>query len=431
MKLFRTHIVSLLVLPLIVGGFVLGLTTSTPLVYAATCNPNSLQTVAYGQDSAAVTDAQACLIQVGYNIPAGATGYYGGQTSNAVTQFYASWYGSWPGTSIGPQGVATLRNRVNSQNSTSQPSSSPSPSSVPNRPTFSYFTASPSSVSAGQSSTLSWSVNNASICNASGGWSGGYAPSGSKSVSQTSSTVYTLTCNGASGGSVSQSVTVTVNGAPVSGLSCQSAPVALGQTTVMKNIGDSYTVNWTSNSLAGSGTCILFKPDGSSSNVPCTSSIVTSQSVPGQYTYRIENISKDSNGNAVTVTSQPATITILGTLTNSVPGAVSPVVSSPVINQWYAQSEGSLPAPVCTMTANPPLVISPANTSKLSWSCNQTISGCSISQGIGPVASVGSISTPVLSNKTTVFTLSCPDAADSSVTVTLSAPKVIEVLPQQ
>ncbi|MEK7195642.1 MAG: hypothetical protein AAB659_00105, partial [Patescibacteria group bacterium] len=49
-------------------------------VFAATCDPNSLQTVAYGQTSAAVTNAQACLIEVSYNIPAGATGFYGGQT---------------------------------------------------------------------------------------------------------------------------------------------------------------------------------------------------------------------------------------------------------------------------------------------------------------------------------------------------------------
>jgi len=71
--------------------------------------------------------------------------------------------------------------------------------------------ANPLSVTAGNSSTLSWSSSHATSCVASGGWSGTQATSGSKSVTPSGTTTYTLTCSG-TGGSTSKSVTVTVTG---------------------------------------------------------------------------------------------------------------------------------------------------------------------------------------------------------------------------
>jgi hypothetical protein len=86
-----------------------------PLTYAqteVTCNPDTLTPVRYGQKSTAVKNVQACLIQAGYDIPAGATGYYGPQTVNAVKKFYAEWYGAWKGYSIGPKGIEKLKTLV-------------------------------------------------------------------------------------------------------------------------------------------------------------------------------------------------------------------------------------------------------------------------------------------------------------------------------
>jgi hypothetical protein len=86
-----------------------------PLTYAqteVTCNPDTLKPVSYGQRSTAVKNVQACLIQAGYDIPAGATGYYGKQTVNAVKQFYAEWYGAWSGYNIGPKGIEKLKTVV-------------------------------------------------------------------------------------------------------------------------------------------------------------------------------------------------------------------------------------------------------------------------------------------------------------------------------
>jgi hypothetical protein len=81
-------------------------------VRAQTCNPDALVPVKYGQRGSAVRNAQACLIKAGYSIPAGATGYYGVQTRNAVKKFYADWYGAWGGNTLGPKGVAELKSRL-------------------------------------------------------------------------------------------------------------------------------------------------------------------------------------------------------------------------------------------------------------------------------------------------------------------------------
>lgn len=71
------------------------------------------------------------------------------------------------------------------------------------------LTASPASISSGQSSTLTWSFTNATSCTASGGWSGTKATSGSQSVTPIVTTTYTLSCTD-SGGSATQSATVTL-----------------------------------------------------------------------------------------------------------------------------------------------------------------------------------------------------------------------------
>ncbi len=74
------------------------------------------------------------------------------------------------------------------------------------------FSANPTAVNAGQSSTLTWSSANATGCAASDGWAGNKATSGSESTGALSATKnYTLACTG-SGGTTQRSVTVAVNG---------------------------------------------------------------------------------------------------------------------------------------------------------------------------------------------------------------------------
>jgi hypothetical protein len=72
------------------------------------------------------------------------------------------------------------------------------------------LTASPTSITSGSSSTLSWSSTNATSCAASGGWTGAETTSGTSTVKPTSTTTYALTCMG-TGGTANASAIVTVS----------------------------------------------------------------------------------------------------------------------------------------------------------------------------------------------------------------------------
>jgi hypothetical protein len=66
-------------------------------------------------------------------------------------------------------------------------------------PTIS-FSASPTSVTAGQAATLTWNSTNATSCSASGAWSGSQPTSGSASTGALNqASTYTLTCTGTGG----------------------------------------------------------------------------------------------------------------------------------------------------------------------------------------------------------------------------------------
>jgi inhibitor of cysteine peptidase len=101
----RTHFQSYLFLSIFLGAFLFVGNT-----FAATCAPTSLTQVSFGQSGANVANLQQCLIDAGYGIPAGATGYYGAQTQTAVKEFYRARLniGDWDGNSVGPQGRSQL-----------------------------------------------------------------------------------------------------------------------------------------------------------------------------------------------------------------------------------------------------------------------------------------------------------------------------------
>ncbi|MBL8031704.1 MAG: SBBP repeat-containing protein, partial [Candidatus Doudnabacteria bacterium] len=99
-------------------------------------------------------------------------------------------------------------------------SNTPPPST--SAPTISSFTASPTSITAGQSATLFWSVSGATSLSINQGV-GTVAGTTSKSVSPTATTTYTLTATNSSG-SVTASATVTVN--------------AVAPTTIVDGYGD-------------------------------------------------------------------------------------------------------------------------------------------------------------------------------------------------
>jgi len=90
-------------------------------------------------------------------------------------------------------------------------SPSPSPASGSSAPTVTSFIATPSTINAGQSTTLSWQVTGATTLSVDGGV-GNVTGLTSKTVAPAQTTIYTLTAAN-SAGSVTSRVTVTVNAA--------------------------------------------------------------------------------------------------------------------------------------------------------------------------------------------------------------------------
>ncbi len=113
------------------------------------------------------------------------------------------------------------------------------------------FSASPASITSGESSMLTWASTDATSCTASGGWTGTKLTSGSQSVSPTVNTTYALTCVGA-GGSASKSASISVSApivildttfptvsisSPTTGTSYTSAQTVSIQATASDNVG--------------------------------------------------------------------------------------------------------------------------------------------------------------------------------------------------
>jgi thermitase len=107
------------------------------------------------------------------------------------------------------------------------------------------LSASPAAITAGQSSTLTWSSTNATACTAAGAWGGTQPTSGTAVVSPTANATYTLTCTGASGSaSASASIVVSPATAP------PATPTGLAPTP----LDSSVTLTWNANTesdLAG------------------------------------------------------------------------------------------------------------------------------------------------------------------------------------
>ena len=97
------------------------------------------------------------------------------------------------------------------------------------------LSASPNTITAGGSSVLNWSSQNAASCSASGGWSGAQSGSGSFTVAPTSTTSYTITCTGPNG-SGHAAVLVTVQAAspaPIVNLTASNGNISAGGSSTL------------------------------------------------------------------------------------------------------------------------------------------------------------------------------------------------------
>ncbi len=262
------------------------------------------------------------------------------------------------------------------------------------------LTTNPTSITQGQSSTLTWSSTNATSCTASGGWTGTKTTSGTQAVSPTANTTYTLTCTGA-GGSANQSVTVGVSAATAYNLvystsASRSNPAALNGAVVSGGIyvfltpetnitGD---VLFYIDNVSGSGTA--YKTE---SNAPYDlAGTNTSNGSAAPY-----NTAQLSNGTH-TVTVRLNTNTVL-------------------TSTFTVANSSSTPAPTVTLTTNP-TSITQGQSSTLTWSSTNATS-CTASGGwTGTKTTSGTQAVSPTAN--TTYTLTCTGAggsANQSVTV--------------
>jgi hypothetical protein len=126
----------------------------------------------------------------------------------------------------------------------------------PPPPTVS-LTPNPASVPVDQSSTLTWSSTNATVCEASGGWSGTEPTSGGASTGAvTASTAYTLTCAG-TGGSTSASATVNITATPGVIVTPRYSALTLSQSQQFTaSVPGGGAVAWSVDGIAGGSTTI-------------------------------------------------------------------------------------------------------------------------------------------------------------------------------
>src|SRR3989344_5425397 len=250
------------------------------------------------------------------------------------------------------------------------------------------ITSSASSINAGQSVTLGWGTSNATSCTGSASpadsnWSGSITPvgGGSRSVSPTQTTTYTLSCSGP-GGSASNSVTITVI-PPVGPTTCTSS----GSSSISKLVNQSFTINWCAinvSSWSASGPGLSRSGGAVGSTAQQFNSSLTLSS-PGTYIYNIV-------GNGATTVTRSMVVTISSASTLTINLSANP--TSINTGQSSTLTWSTTNATSCSASGG--------------WSCGKSTSG---SESVSP-------------GSTTTYTLNCsgPSGNDSrSVTVTVSA----------
>lgn len=146
-------------------------------------------------------------------------------------------------------------------------------SSTPN-PVIASIGASPTALTVGQSTTLTWSSSNATECQASGAWNGTVALSGTQlfTPSAAGTSTYTLTCNGVTS---SASVVAANAATPIPTVSLSLAPASVPT-------GQAATLTW---STTNATSCVA--SGAWAGNQGTSGSIAVKQASVGTYTYSL------------------------------------------------------------------------------------------------------------------------------------------------
>lgn len=231
----------------------------------------------------------------------------------------------------------------------------------------------PTSITQGNSATISWGTTNATSCVASGAWTGSKATSGSQSTTPTStgSFSYTLACDGP-GGSSTQSATLTVNPpVPPTTITFTASPA-----TIVR--GSSSTLSW---STTGATSCEA-SGEWTGARGTSGSAVVTPTSTG------VKNYALSCTGTGGTSTKN-VTVTV------------------------------NTPAPTLTITPSP-ATITLGQSSTLSWSAADVTSCTASGEWSGTKAAAGSQTVTPTSAGTKNFVLSCTgDGGSVSKTASL------------
>ena len=211
-------------------------------------------------------------------------------------------------------------------------------------PTIVSFAANPTTINAGQSSTLSWQVTNADSVSIT--TLGAVALNGSQGVSPTVTTTYVLT---AVKGSVSTTANATVTVNAASGLPVIASFVA-NPTTI--NAGQSSTLTWaTQNATTVTITSLGNVPvSGNQSVTPATTTAytLTATNATGSVTAQATVTVNGTSGNGVSITTFTATPATIAAGASSVLSCIATGATSVAINGVATQGG------TATSTVSPP-----------------------------------------------------------------------------
>jgi len=255
------------------------------------------------------------------------------------------------------------------------------------------LSASPTSLTSGQSTTLTWSSTNATSCTASNGWTGTKATSGTQTLSPTANTTYTLTCTGA-GGTTTQSATVTVTAATdTTAPTTPTNPFAGAISTSQINL--SWSVSTDNVSVTGyrlerctGATCTTFAQIAAPSII-----IYSDTNLTAGTTYRYRVRATDAAGN-------------LSTYSSIVSATTQSIVT---------------PTPTLTLSASP-LSVTTGNSTTLTWSGTNATTCTASGAWFGTTTTSGSQT--IVPAASTTYTLTCTGAGGSiakSVSVSVTA----------
>ncbi|WP_051979379.1 galactose oxidase-like domain-containing protein [Edaphobacter aggregans] len=266
---------------------------------------------------------------------------------------------------------------------------------APGAPTAA-ISASPASIAAGGSSTLTWTSTNAVSATLNGA---PVAVNGSQTVSPTTTTAYTFIATSSSGATASKQATVTVGsgGAPTAGIIANPTSIASG---------GSSTLTWTTSNAVSAdlnGTPVALNGSQTVSPTASTTYRITARNSAGAIDWGQVLVTVTSSGTTAGITANPTSIpsggssTLTWTSTNAVSATlngasvavngsqtVSPTATS-TYNFVATGSSGTTASaqatvtvtsggtPAAGLTANPTSIVA-GNSSTLTWTTSNAVS---------------------------------------------------------